>query len=318
MSKKMDPKSPMPQRLSDGRASTTPSKLRKSCMSMRIFTPNSLDNNGFDVDSPVGAPRKKTITIDPNAKSAEIPRVVRSNLNKFTVPDSDKVFQFKCSGEIGGDSQVAGKKIVWKAKFERPIEELIYPSLQRFDIAGYERRMQNRQKFQNEHNGSAKTPSNIKYFNNHEPESAVRLEPISPHMLPTNEDIVYVHTPQWTVQLHDSPKSRSRANTSDSHSLLEGILGGGNTSNDSEIGDDFADLAEEIDIQGERYLRQRIKASVIEKEEERQRREKLAMGFLLGLNRRPAVEVTPMVLTPAENANNLVSVYRVYKCMFYV
>ena len=84
MSKKMDPKSPLPQRLSDGRASTTPSKLRKSCMSMRIFTPNSLDNNGFDVDSPVGAPRKKTITIDPNAKSAEIPRVVRSNLNKFT------------------------------------------------------------------------------------------------------------------------------------------------------------------------------------------------------------------------------------------
>lgn len=185
---------------------------------------------------------------------------------------------------------MAGKRVEWKAKFDRPIEELIYPSLQRFDIAGYEKRVQQRQRGDklNDHHGSAKTPSMIKYFNNHETDGQIKLEPIPAHLLPANEEIVYVHTPQWTVKLGDSVKPRTPV-AADSTEQVK-----------------FASISEEIDIEGERYLRERMRASIAEREEEKRRKEKLAMGFLLGLNRRVAVDLQPVSLDPQDNAKVLV------------
>jgi hypothetical protein len=274
-------------------------KLTKGCLSTRKFTPGAFENDIPDNDSP-----KKRVTItttDTTPKPVEIsiPRAGRSNAPKFTVPDTDKVFGFKCSGEIGGDSLVAGKRVEWKAKFDRPIEELIYPSLQRFDFIDYERRQRNRLKQLHEHHGSAKTPSQIKYFNNHETEHQIKLDPIPPHLLPANQDIVYVHTPQWTVKLTDNHRPRSRSNTKD--------LKCDESVDSSSEKVPYADIGEELDLEGERYLRGRMRASIVEREEERQRKEKLAMGFLAGLSRRQAIDLQPVALTPNDSANVLVS-----------
>lgn len=291
---------------SESKRSSKAPKLSKGCMSTRKFTPGSFENDGADNDSP-----KKRVTIasvDTSSKPAEvvIPRAARSNAAKFVVPDSDKVFGFKCSGEIGGDSLVAGKRVEWKAKFDRPIEELIYPSLQRFDFADYEKKQRYRHKQLNEHNGSAKTPSNIKYFNHHELDHQIRLDPIPAHLLPANQEIVYVHTPQWTVKLGESPKRpRSRTNTKD---FLRDDASSAASASGLDAKMAFADIGEELEMEGERYLRNRMRASIVEREEDRQRREKLALGFLAGLSRRPAIDMQPVNLTPNDDANVLVSV----------
>jgi hypothetical protein len=235
---------------------------------------------------------------DNTAKLSELTRVAKANAAKFVIPDSDKVFQFKCNGLIGGDSQLAGKRVEWKAKFERPLEELIYPSLQRFDLAGYERKQRYRQKMLDEHHGSAKTPSNIKYYNNHEPEHQIKLDPIPANLLPTNEDIMYVHTPQWTVKVTDYQRPRSRSGPKE-------IPAEDASSVSSEMGE-YLNIGEELDVEGEKYLRERMRASIIEREEEKKRKEKIAMGFLLGLNRRAAVDLQPVTLNPLETANVLV------------
>lgn len=216
----------------------------------------------------------------------------RATASKFVVPDSDKVFNFKCSGELGGDSMIAGKRVEWKAKFDRPIEELLYPSLQRFDISGYEKKVaQAALKKQQDKDDSSKTttptPNRIRLFNIHEPEP-IRLEPIPRHLLPASEEIMFVHAPQWNVKVTDSLRPRTAEN-------------GGSVVK-------FASLAEEIEIEGERFLRQQMKASIIEKEEERKRREKLAQGFMAGLSyRRMGVDVQPGDLAPLDKANLLVS-----------
>lgn len=281
-------------------------KIKQKMLSMRIFAPTLTEYEAavLEAESPAGNTKRKSST-DGTSKSPELARTIRSSTGKNGVPDSDKVFNFKCSGEIGGDSLVAGKRVEWKAKFDRPIEELIYPSLQRFDIAGYEKKVQQRQNGankMNDHHGSAKTPSMIKYFNNHETDSQIKLEPIPAHLLPANEEIVYIHTPQWTVKLGDTV--RSRANTADTANALADTP-------------KFASITEEIDIEGERYLRERMRASIAEREEEKKRKEKLAMGFLLGLNRRVAVDLQPVSLDPLDNAKNLVS-FPVHICVLFI
>lgn len=291
-----------------GSPNCSPKITRQKGLSMRIFAPtySEFDATAIETESPRGSTTRKS-SIDGSAKSPEMMRTLKSSTGKFTVPDSDKVFKFKCSGEIGGDSLVAGKRVEWKAKFDRPIEELIYPSLQRFDIAGYEKKVQQRQQKTglHEHHGSAKTPSMIKYFNNHESESQIKLEPIPAHLLPANEEIMYVYTPQWTVKLGDPVKTRSASeiftSTGGSSSVGGGAASGGAPK--------YASITEEIDIAGEEYLRERMRASIAEREEEKKRKEKLAMSFLLGLNRRVAVglDLQPVSLEPLDNAKNLVS-----------
>ena len=101
---------------------------------------------------------------------------------------------------------------------------------------------------------------------------------------------MFVHAPQWNVKVTDSLRPRTAEN-------------GGSVVK-------FASLAEEIEIEGERFLRQQMKASMLEKEEERKRRERLAEGVVTSLSyRRMGVDVQPGDLAPLDKANLLVSSY---------
>jgi hypothetical protein len=42
----------------------------------------------------------------------------------------EKVFRFQCGGYIDNGSDKNGKKVLYKAEYQRPVEEFIYPSLQ--------------------------------------------------------------------------------------------------------------------------------------------------------------------------------------------
>ena len=221
---------------------------------------------------------------------------------KFVIPDSDKVFNFKCSGELGGDSIIAGKRVEWKAKFDRPIEELLYPSLQRFDIAGYEKKVAAQAQLQAkkvpaeptdlQSGVSAKSPSRFRLPSHQEPEP-IRLEPIPKHLLPSSEDVMFVHAPQWSVKVSES----SRPGTAGTTITEEGALV-------------YDSLSEEIDIEGEKFLRAKMKASITEQEDERKRKAQIAKGVLVSLTRVSSSDIQ-IQQQPAENdalerANQLV------------
>jgi len=221
---------------------------------------------------------------------------------KFVIPDSDKVFNFKCSGELGGDSIIAGKRVEWKAKFDRPIEELLYPSLQRFDIAGYEKKVAQAQvqtKKVSESTDlqsgvSTKSPSRFRLPSHQEPEP-IRLEPIPKHLLPASEDVMFVHAPQWSVKVTDS----SRPGTAGTTITEDGALV-------------YDSLSEEIDIEGEKFLRARMKASITDQEDERKRKAQIAKGVLVSLTRLSASDIQhqqqPAEYDALERANQLVCI----------
>jgi hypothetical protein len=334
--------------------------------------------------------------------SVELPRIARAGGKAFVVPESDKIFRFQCSGEIGGDSQLAGKRVEWKANFDRPLEELIYPSLQRFDPSYFERKLHQRKlKQTNDMYGSSKVPVFKPSQAALDAEAQGLLEPIAPSLVPTNEEIVYINTPKWTVRVMDahldqsvgnksphkdsvvehasvtaavapavvddnaSVNTTSTNNVSVSRTLAStskaskhqqssntmnlsgssthgattdttGVAGpsgasAAGTISGTFLGDNkralegkdkkdvqFNSLIDEIEQQGEAYLRQRMMASIQEREEERRHKEKLAQNFLLGLGRRVAVELPREEdLTPTENAKLLVS-YFLTTCVCFV
>lgn len=219
----------------------------------------------------------------------------------FVVPDSDKVFNFKCSGELGGDSIIAGKHVEWKAKFDRPIEELLYPSLQRFDISGYEKKVAQAQAQTKKvpepleplsvNGTSTKSPMRTRQSSQHEIEP-IRLEPIPKHLLPTSEDVMFVHAPQWSVRVTEP----SRPGTAGTTITEEGTLV-------------YNSLSEEIDIEGEKFLRDKMKASITDQEDERKRKAQIARGVLVGLTKLTETDVQmqqPAEYDAQERANQLV------------
>lgn len=109
-------------------------------------------------------------------------------IEKKKLPKPEEVFKFNCGGVVGGDSQLSGKRVEWKAEFKRPLEELVYPSLQRFDNAGYEEK---KKQYRRLHGA---THSSL----------TIKLEPLPDEQLPKNEQIMFLHTPSWTLSLRDA------------------------------------------------------------------------------------------------------------------
>eukprot|EP01031_Cornospumella_fuschlensis_P048824 gene48824-59781_t len=85
--------------------------------------------------------KRRANQLNPNIKISEITKPIRTHIaekDKKAIPKRTEVFKFHCEGDIinhdGGD----GKHVEWKATFDKPIEQLIYPSLQRFDNETFE------------------------------------------------------------------------------------------------------------------------------------------------------------------------------------
>lgn len=276
----------------EAKGSQAKPKLSSKSLSQRKFNPK------LDLDFvPTGRNARRRITaVDPNLKLSEVARVPKASGGKLVVPDSDKVFQFSCGGQLDGDSQLAGKYVEWKATFERPIEQLIYPSLQRFDMESYDRKIKLKQKL---HGRSE--PLNVNVNNNIS--SMIKLEPLPDSMMPTNEEIVFLHTPHWTVQIKttneneynsDSPNKNSTGSPSENNfeninTSIDNIkltaAPNASTSLSLTYNNAYNSISQELDIEGEKYLRNKIKTSLLEKRAEtanriRKERERYAAAIL--------------------------------------
>jgi hypothetical protein len=146
-------------------------------------------------------------------KILEITRTTRG-MEKLKIPNKGEVFKFDCEGEIDTyGNETAKKHVKWHATFDKPIEQLIYPSLQRFDNEGYEeKRKVYRQLHGHYETGITKTspptgakntdgtaPVQYSYSENH----GIKLD-LLPDAANVSSDIMFLYTPKWTVEVTDA------------------------------------------------------------------------------------------------------------------
>lgn len=215
--------------------------------------------------------------------SRAIPRSHNPDLKKL-VPKRNEIFQFNCEGDIVGHDQIEGRHVQWHASFDRPIEQLIYPSLQRFNNDSYEERRKAYHALHGQHDSS------IISHHSHTPGTSSNADGIRIDMLPDSEqpsaNLLFLHTPKWTVNISACRASAHSPNMpSPSRSMME-----------------------EIDNDGEQFLRQQIKQRhqdhLEQMKQERKDLELLASPFHSLEKRRG--RLTPGRLTPVEDAGDRV------------
>lgn len=86
--------------------------------------------------------RRRHGKMDHNVNITEIQRVVRTPAKervRYEDINRKELYHFECRGDLAPtNGDVERKQITWKATFDRPIEQLIYPSLQRFNNIEYD------------------------------------------------------------------------------------------------------------------------------------------------------------------------------------
>lgn len=196
-----------------------------------------------------------------NPDSVKIADITRS-IPRTHTPDAKKaapkrdIFQFHCEGDIAGEDDVSSKHVEWKATFDKPIEQLIYPSLQRVNNEGYEERRRAYISLHGSHSSSmvsqqANQSSGSAFGDN------IKIDLLPDTEQSVDNKIMFLHTPKWTINISPSrniPGSRMGA-FSPSRSLLESV-----------------------DTEGEKFLRQKIKEKHHEHlEQQRKERKELEL-----------------------------------------
>lgn len=144
------------------------------------------------------------------------------------IPDTDKIFKYSCGGLIGGKSDLTGKRIEWKATFDRPLEHLIYPSLQRFEA--YEAKIKPQKRPYGL--GDVRMGS----LHTHSPDPIITDKP--PTAAAVHEDAEYLFTPKWTMSLKEEVH---KPKVDDTSTMAN------------------SDSSDAIETEGERYLREQTR-----------------------------------------------------------
>lgn len=227
-------------------------KTRRSMMRRQESTKST--SNGFNSHNNDKGKLEKIKSrrmgqVNQDIKIIEITRQARTN-DKKKVPNTSEIFKFECEGDIITPLQGMKKHVKWHATFDKPIEQLIYPSLQRFDNEAYqEKRKVFRQLHGGAMEGSAiksnvpltapnpahpplpqKSPKSSQqpqqqqqqqqqqmtysFSENH----GIKID-ILPEAMAVSSDFMFIHTPKWTVDVTDvkpiSPKVPLSANIED-------------------------------------------------------------------------------------------------------
>lgn len=183
---------------------------------------------------------KRRITrINPNITIQDITRPTRTAIpEKKLQPNRSAVFHFHCEGDLKVD-EIKGTTthIEWSATFDKPIEQLIYPSLQRFDLEGFEEKL----KAKNQLHGHTQpsTHSNLLHIHNlssqnkgltvlTESKPIIANDGVTIDFLPNidkiNPQIMFLHTPKWNGKVtvksnNNSPLKESQASFGDENSI---------------------------------------------------------------------------------------------------
>ena len=158
------------------------------------------------------------------------------------------------------NNPLQGTHVEWEANFDRPIEQLIYPSLQRFDPSVHKKKKdtllhQIMSGIYSDHVNEQNTSTPTSYHDsNHLP--TYEVEPISSNI----EQKMFLVSPKWTIKLsHDNVIRKT---------LTEKNLKATDKS-----------LIDEIDIDGESYLREKLKLEHMEKLKQDQMEKDLAQSI---------------------------------------
>jgi len=307
-----------------------------------------------------GFGRQRRITpINPNIKITEITRLVKSEESerkKIVIPNRSEIYHFVCEGDMDDDKkkdfvETDSKKrhIKWSASFDKPIEELIYPSLQRFDNKQYEERRKMYEKlhghrlYENSSMSSLPNGSNSKAAPNNNTAN-IKLD-LLPEAQNLRSDMMFLHTPKWSVEItypaaelaqSPDPTASQSPEASDKKSSLKSkrakmkrfnsvsgaqsgynkafrdssfsvddstVSGAVEEDDEEEDGNYFKIMSEkeykkyksknpleDIDVEGEKYLRRQIKTNYEKKLEEDALDEQLRLKSLSPFNisiRRP-------------------------------
>jgi hypothetical protein len=205
---------------------------------------------------------RRMAQINPDVKIIDITRPTRGIGEKKKVANRGEIFKFDCEGDIVAHSNVGTsavnnngdvkRHVKWHATFDRPIEQLIYPSLQRFDNEAYEEKRKVYKQLHGNHElsvGVATTLTNTAGSASIKPSitspglvkspksstqasatSSATVQPSLPHQYSYQEnhgikldllpeaanfpsDFMFIHTPKWTVEVSEvKPSSPSDAN----------------------------------------------------------------------------------------------------------
>lgn len=164
--------------------------------------------------------RKRRITpVNPNINMADVTRLTRpeeGERKKLVIPNRSELFHFVCEGdmddgekELSDDENARKRHIKWSASFDKPIEELIYPSLQRFNNKKYEERRKIYEKLHGhrlyENMSMAHSTSASASNPTTPPITQTNAPNIKMEMLPEAENIrnemMFLYTPKWSVEI---------------------------------------------------------------------------------------------------------------------
>ena len=216
-----------------------------------------------DKDESGGRSRRIT-NINPNFKMTELTEV-RLDSRQKPLKAPQNAYAFHCGGDLS-----SGKHVEWNATFDKPLEQLIYPSLQRFDMKAYEEKKKNHYRMHGYDSLEAGKVPNIQL----DPVKITKVDPL-------DDQKMFLHTPTWTVKItaatpqftttvrtrtatEDSTRLRDRTVTEDS--IRTKTLSRTTSTEEADTADvieeivtTYASLASEIEIEGEKYLRQKMK-----------------------------------------------------------
>jgi hypothetical protein len=150
--------------------------------------------------------RRRVTNINPNIKISDITDVTRQverSYQKAKIPKPDYAYKFQCSGEIGGDRTISGMHVEWSATFNKPVEQLIYPSLQRFDLTTYDQQRKQQHKLHGHNDTHFVGSSNAEHIESNG-QSVTLLRQISSDIdrhTGIEDQKMFIHTPTWTMKL---------------------------------------------------------------------------------------------------------------------
>lgn len=237
---------------------------------------NSTRNTKFDRS------RRRITKIDPNFSITEITKLSRSaeiERKKLEPINRREVFKFECEGDIQADTSLKGMHVKWKATFDRPIEELIYPSLQRFDNDNFEEK---RKQYENLHGRRGYSALG---------RTATKLDMLDNNSNNFGPRMMFIHAPKWAMTLENRrsapsspnrspPKLQTELNESsldagDSLTLSVDDIPGGLDASIADKQSNYHSLYEEIEEEGEKYLREKVIRRYHARQEENELRAKI-------------------------------------------
>lgn len=266
---------------------------RRSSHRHSVIDP-SLSKSMDSTSSETKRTKRRITQVDPNVKIADITRPTRSYPKK-TVPNRSEVFNFQCEGDLPSSTEENKLHVKWQAKFDRPIEQLIYPSLQRFDNEGYEKKKKLYRQLHGSNDFVATSKTTGQPFTSNLAADGIKLDflPAAEHMSP---NIMFLHTPKWSVDITSITIVDPNANSAQTSPIKidrpSSAKASKKNSRKDYDDDDFSDISDafehiimptfkhnnledEIELEGEVFLREKLRENLRLKleEEERVKRE---------------------------------------------